>query len=132
VKRPTKKASRSQGSKSGAATRSSTSRPRTSRASDGAWLPKLIGDVVDKHMAHKEAAILFGLDKGQLTRQFQGDGHLSAKRVGLLPREVLLAIADGIKAHYGVADPDAERRQAVEDAMRAIGKLTMLAVREVR
>jgi hypothetical protein len=83
-------------------------------------------------MSHKAAAIVLGVDKGQLTRQFQGDGHLSAKRVGLLPREVLLAIADGIKAHYGANDPQAERERRVKAAIAAMNEIVLMAMGEVK
>jgi hypothetical protein len=97
---------------------------------DGAWFPRLVGQCVDAHVSHKVAALTMGIDKGQLTRQFDGDGHLSAKRAGLLPQSVWLDIAEGIKAHFGMSDPRAEKRQAAEDAMRAIGRLAALAVGE--
>jgi hypothetical protein len=97
---------------------------------DGAWLPRLVGEAVERHMSHKDACFAMGVDKGQLSRQFDGDGHLSAKRVGLLPEAVLIDVADGIKEHYGKGDPRVERRQAAEDAMRAIGRLVAVAVGE--
>lgn len=98
---------------------------------DDPWFPRLIGEVAQRHLSHKEICFAFGgLDKGQVTRQLQGDGHLSAKRAGNLPAAVWLEIADGIKAHFGAGDPKVERRQAAEDAMRAIGRLVMVAVGE--
>lgn len=98
---------------------------------DDPWFPKLVGECATRHLAHKEICYaLGGIDKGQATRQMQGDGHLSAKRIGNLPREVWIDVADGIKEHFGVSDPQAEKRQAAEDAMRAIGRLAALAVGE--
>lgn len=100
---------------------------------DDPWFPRLIGECANRHLAHKEICYALGdgeraMDKGQASRQLDGDGHLSAKRIGNLPREVWIDVADGIKAHFGMSDPQAEKRQAAEDAMRAIGRL--LAVGE--
>lgn len=93
------------------------------------WFPRLIGDCAERHLTHKELCYaLGGIDKGQASRQLDGDGHLSAKRIGNLPREVWLDVADGIKAHFGIGNPQAEKRQAAEDAVRAITRL--LAVGE--
>lgn len=107
--------------------------PRSQQAvhdEDGAWMPRLIGACVDKHMSHKAAAITMGLDKSQATRQLNADGHLSTKRVGLLPADVLLDVAAGIREHFGVSDPKAEKRAAAEELIRAAGKLAALAVSE--
>lgn len=71
---------------------------------DETWALGLIGGAIDKTMQRKEAAILMGIDAGQLTRQLTGDGHLSARRLGALPREFWMALIAEIRGHYGELD----------------------------
>ena len=85
---------------------------------DNRWILPLIGQAIDRTMQRKEAAILLGLDAGQMTRQLQGDGHLSVLRMGALPREFWIALVQELKAHYRLDDP-AER---VQQAVDLIGK----------
>ena len=85
---------------------------------DNRWILPLIGQAIDRTMQRKEAAILLGLDAGQMTRQLQGDGHLSVLRMGALPREFWIALVGELKTFYKLDDP-AER---VQQAVDLIGK----------
>ena len=92
------------------------------------WILPLIGQAIDRTMQRKEAAILMGLDAGQMTRQLQVDGHLSALRLGALPREFWIALIQEVRGHFKLDDP-AER---VQQAMDLVSKGMAMLVSEVK
>jgi hypothetical protein len=90
----------------------------------GQWLLDLLKEAIDSAYTHKAAAIDMDIDKGQLTRQLSGDGHLALRRVGLLPDYVICSWVGRIQTRFG-ADDKAIR---IERAMELIEKgRTMLA-----
>jgi hypothetical protein len=90
---------------------------------DGGWILPLIGKAIDRTMQRKEAAILLGIDHGQMTRQLGGDGHLSALRLGALPQEFWIALIDELRAHYKLDDPQARVQQAMDLVSRGMAML---------
>ena len=97
-------------------------------APDALWILPLIGQAIDRTMQRKEAAILMGMDAGQMTRQLSGDGHLSALRLGALPQTFWVALVDELRHHFKLDDP-AER---VQQAMEMVSRGMALLVGEVR
>jgi len=95
---------------------------------DAEWILPLIGNAIDRTMQRKEAAILLGLDAGQMTRQLSGDGHLSALRLGALPQSFWIALMDELRGHFKLDDPTAR----VQQAMDLIGRGMAALVAEVR
>jgi hypothetical protein len=93
------------------------------KAVDAGWILPLIGKAIDRTMQRKEAAILLGIDHGQMTRQLSGDGHLSAFRLGGLPQEFWIALIDELRAHYKLDDPQARVQQAMDLVSRGMAML---------
>ena len=92
------------------------------------WILPLIGAAIDRTMQRKEAALLLGLDAGQMTRQLSGDGHLSALRLGAMPQPFWVALIDELRHHFQLDDPSAR----VQQAMDLIGRGMAALVAEVR
>lgn len=93
------------------------------KAGDSGWILPLIAKAIDRTMQRKEAAILLGLDAGQMTRQLQGDGHLSVLRMGALPREFWIALIGELRAFYKLDDPAERVQQAVDLIGRGMAAL---------
>ena len=87
------------------------------------WILPLVATAIDRTMQRKEAAILLGLDAGQMTRQLQGDGHLSALRLGGLPREFWIALVGELRSHFKLDDPAERVQQAVDLIGRGMAAL---------
>lgn len=87
---------------------------------ESGWILPLIGKAIDRTMQRKEAAILLGIDHGQMTRQLSGDGHLSALRLGSLPQEFWIALIDELRGHFKLDDPAARISQASELITRGL------------
>lgn len=96
---------------------------------DSGWILPLIAKAIDRTMQRKEAAILLGIDHGQMTRQLSGDGHLSALRLGGLPQEFWIALIDELRGHYRLDDPAARVQQAMELVSRGMSMLITEAKR---
>jgi hypothetical protein len=90
---------------------------------EAGWILPLIGKAIDRTMQRKEAALLLGIDHGQMTRQLSGDGHLSALRLGALPQEFWIALMDELRAHYKLDDPAERVKQAMELISRGVTAL---------
>lgn len=93
------------------------------KAVESGWILPLIAKAIDRTMQRKEAAILLGIDHGQMTRQLSGDGHLSALRLGGLPQEFWVALIDELRAHYQLDDPQARVQQAMDLVSRGMAML---------
>jgi hypothetical protein len=93
------------------------------KAVESGWILPLIGKAIDRTMQRKEAAILLGIDHGQMTRQLSGDGHLSTLRLGALPQEFWIALIDELRAHYKLDDPQARVQQAMDLVSRGMAML---------
>jgi len=96
---------------------------------DAEWILPLIGKAIDSTMQRKEAAILMGIDAAQMTRQLNGDGHLSALRLGALPPSFWIALIDGLRHHFKLDDPAARVQQAMDLVGRGMAMLVSEAQR---
>jgi len=82
--------------------------------SAGQWGLDLLKDAILSAYSHKAASIDMGMDKSLLTRQLAGDGHLSVRRVFVLPDYVLDSWAGRIKTRFGADDKAARLERAME------------------
>jgi hypothetical protein len=98
-------------------------------AVDGVWLVEAVARAIDATTSRKAAGFSMEIDKGQLARQLQGDGHLSMLRVGKLDRDTLLALADEIRKHCGVVE---DPREGAQQDAEAIAKALCRLVARVR
>lgn len=80
----------------------------------GQWILDLLKEAIDSAYSHKGASTDMGMDKSLLTRQLSGDGHLSLRRVGLLPDYVICSWAGRIQSRYGVDDKAIRIERAME------------------
>lgn len=101
-------------------------RQETVKPLDGDWLLPLIGKALDAVMQRKEAALTMGLDAGQMTRQLTGDGHLSARRLGMLGEDFWRALVDQLSEYYGWDDEAAQLERALEVQRAASAQIERL------
>jgi hypothetical protein len=94
------------------------SRQPAVNSGDDTWILPLITRAIERSVGHKDAAITAQLDKAQLSRQLAGDGHLSVRRLALLPESFWLELIDGLREHFKL-DNDAERLSRAFDGVRA-------------
>lgn len=92
-------------------------------AVEGLWILPVIAQSIDRVMSRKEAAIVMGLDEGQLSRQLKGDGHLSVVRLGALGERFWIALRDELAIYFDLNDPMAEAKQAAELITRGMSML---------
>ena len=87
---------------------------------DGDWILGLIGKAIERVYAEKKgnAAREMGMDASYLNRLLAADGHLSVRKLGLLPDDFWLALVDELRAHFKV-DNDAERLDRALDGIAA-------------
>lgn len=83
----------------------------------GLWLVECADRALERTMSHKVASDAMGIDKGQLSNELKGVGHLSVKRLGLLGPDFFEAWIDEIRAHFNLSDDEERLRRAI--AMRA-------------
>lgn len=93
-------------------------RQPTVNAGDDTWILPLITRAIERSIGHKAAAINAGLDKGQMSRQLAGDGHLSVRRLALMGDDFWRELIDELRAYFHL-DNDAEQLSRAFDAMRA-------------
>lgn len=104
-------------------------RQPTVNSVDGVWIVEALGRAIDVTTSRKAAGIAMDIDKAQLSRQLQADGHLSLLRAGKLDKDTLLAFADEIRKHFGVAE---DPREAAQQDAEAIAKALVRLVARVR
>lgn len=98
----------------------------------GVDLCELLAAAIDATGSRKEAASDMRISGPVLTKQLKrvDDAAPRLDRVSQLKPDTLLDFAERIKAACGEADPQVQKRQAAEEAMRAIGRLVAVAVGE--
>lgn len=91
----------------------------------GEWFLPIVALAVDRVMSRKEAAILLHLSEPELSKQVSGaDGKsLNVRKLGALGERFLIALADEIRAHYGLNDPQARVTHAMELVTRGVALL---------
>lgn len=94
----------------------------------GQWLLDGLHAAIESTYSFKAAALDMGKDKGQLSRELAGDGHLSVARVGCLQSPLtLVAWAESIRSRFGVDDKAAR----IERAMQLIEQGRVMLAAEV-
>jgi hypothetical protein len=76
----------------------------------GDWFLGCVARAIDASMESRKAAALTmgNLDQGQLSENLKGEGHLSARRLGLMPETFFIALIDEVREHFQI-DNDADR-----------------------
>lgn len=82
--------------------------------SAGQWGLDLLKEAINSAYSHKAAAIDMGMDKSLLSRQLDGDGHLSLRRVFVLPDYVICSWTGRIQTRFGVDDKAIRIERAME------------------
>ena len=82
----------------------------------GDWILPLIRKAQERVISQKEAVYALGIDKSQYIRNLNGEGHLSVRRLGLMPQAFWEALIDELREHFGI-DNDEERLSRAFDAM---------------
>ena len=87
----------------------------TVEVTGGQWLLDHLHDAIGGVYSHKAAAIDMDMDKGLLSRQLNGDGHLSLLRVGCIQSpEVHVSWAERILGRFGRNDKAARIERAMQ------------------
>lgn len=98
----------------------------------GDWLLACADRAIDRVMQRKVAATTMRIDGGLMTNQLKGVGHMSLRRIGLMPREYFEAWIDEIRTHFQM-DNDAERLdralECVERGLRQVGEIARKGLR---
>jgi hypothetical protein len=98
----------------------------------GEWFLSCVERAIDRVGQKKDAALTMGIDGGQLKNQLKGEGHLSARRLGLMPREFFEALIDELRIFYGL-DDDAERLdRAIECVTRGMQQISAIARKGIK
>jgi hypothetical protein len=93
----------------------------------GEWFLACVERAIDAVGQKKVAALTMGVDRGLLTNQLKGEGHLSARRLGLMDQPFWEALIDELRVHFGM-DNDAERLdRAIEGATRCLQQIGAIA-----
>lgn len=95
------------------------------------WLLPIVAASIDACMSRKEAAIRLAISEGTLSRQLSGeDGKcMNFARFGELGDGVVIEFANRLRSHFGLDDPDARMRQAMELVTRGMSMLVAEAKR---
>ncbi len=101
------------------AARRSTSLPTTFQDSEAQWLMPLVAAAIDATMARQEAGILMGVDGSTLTKNLKGEGHLSVRRLGVLPVDFWGHFATALRVHFGLLNKAELIEQANDLSIRA-------------
>lgn len=98
----------------------------------GEWFLGCIERAMDRVGQKKAAAITMGIDGGQLKNQLKGEGHLSARRLGLMGRDFFEALIDELRVFYQL-DNDAERLDnALECVTRGMQQIAQIARKGIK
>lgn len=80
----------------------------------GQWGLDLLKEAIDSSYSHTAAALTMGMDKSLLTRQLGGDGHLSLRRVFLLPDYTICSWTGRIHSRFGKEDKATQIERGME------------------
>lgn len=98
----------------------------------GEWFLGCCERAMDRVGQKKAAALTMGVDAGLLKNQLKGDGHLSARRLGLMGQDFWEALIDELRVHF-VLDNDAERLdRAIEGATRCLQQIGQIARKGIK
>lgn len=106
--------------------------PTERQGAEGDWILPLVKAAQERVMSQKAAVLTMGIAKTQYIENLHGVGHLSVRRMGLLPREFWEALIDELRAHFQM-DNDAERLdRAIEGATRCLQQIGAIARKGIR
>lgn len=90
------------------------------QSQDGDWILPLISNAINaSHPGQRtKAARAMEMDPSYMNRLLDADGHLSVRKLGLLPEAFWRALIDELRAHFKL-DDDAERLERALDGMQA-------------
>lgn len=98
----------------------------------GEWFLSCVERAIDRVGQKKDAALTMGIDGGQLKNQLKGEGHLSARRLGLMGRDFFEALIDELRVFYKL-DDDAERLdRAIECVNRGMQQIAAIAKKGIK
>jgi hypothetical protein len=96
--------------------------PTLGQNTDGDWILPLIKRAQERSMSQKDAVITMGIAKTQYIENLQGVGHLSVRKLGMLPQAFWEALADELRAHFQL-DNDTERLDRALDGLASCVKV---------
>ncbi len=91
-----------------------TDRALTDGQQPGDWILPLIKRAQERVMSQKAAILTMGIAKTQYIENLQGTGHLSVRRLGLMPQEFWVALMDELRAHFHMEDDEDRLRRALD------------------
>lgn len=98
----------------------------------GDWFLLCVERAIEAVGQKKAAAITMGVDAGLLKNQLKGEGHLSARRLGLMGPDFWEALIDELRIHFGM-DNDSERLdRAIEGATRCLQQIGAIARKGIK
>lgn len=105
--------------------------PTSGQSTDGDWILPLIKRAQERVMQQKVAVATMGIAKTQYIENLQGVGHLSVRRLGLMPEDFWLALIDELRAHFRL-DSDSERLEralsGLQLSVQVIGEIARKGV----
>jgi hypothetical protein len=102
------------------------------RLEDGDWILPLVKRAQEQTIKQAAAVRVMGIAKTQYIENLQGTGHLSIRRLGLLPQEFWIALHDELRAYYQL-DNDGERlERAVECVNRGMQQIAEIARKGIK
>lgn len=98
----------------------------------GDWILPLVKRAQERVMSQKDAVLTMGVAKTQYIENLQGVGHLSIRRMGLLPQAFWEALIDELRIHFRM-DNDAERLdRAAECVSRGLDQIVAIARKGIK
>lgn len=68
------------------------------------WFLQIVDRAMERTAPRKVICATMRVDKSLLRRWLDGDGHLSAARLGLLGQDFWLNVAEELRLHFGLID----------------------------
>lgn len=94
---------------------------------DGDWILALVKAAQERVMSQKEAVLTMGVAKTQYIENLQGTGHLSIRRLGLMPQAFWEALIDELRTHFHMDDDSERLERALECINRGIQQVGEIA-----
>lgn len=96
------------------------------------WFLGCIERAMDAVGQKKEAALTMDIDAGQLKNQLKGEGHLSARRLGMLGESFFFALIDELRIHFNVNTDEERLARALAIRAEADKVITEIATKGVK
>ncbi len=106
--------------------------PTEIRLEDGDWILPLVKKAQEQTIKQAAAVRMMGIAKTQYIENLQGTGHLSIRRLGLLPPEFWIALDAELRTYFRL-DNDSERlERAVECVNRGMQQIAEIARKGIK